>query len=410
MKKALPLTALALAAVLFLSGCSTMFDRDYLVISAHVDEQTQMTNEDYIAVSTYGELRDAILYLIENSAEEGVLRAYSYAGDLKKDLPSAIYSVLNDEPLGVYAVEYIPYEAPVSFPGYNEIRLSVTYRKTEAERLAIQEVVGYSTFGAMIEQTLTGFGTSLVAQTAYYHEDNFNVDKLISGYYYAHPETALVMPAYTVKLYPDNGLKRIIEIQLTYAETPEALKLKSTELTKRVDTLTAEIGQDNASSEFLALYQLLLSAAVPDVGAQEAALEQGELYQKTLSSTAYGALVTGKADSEGFALALKALCERENIDCSVVSGRLSGVSHFWNIVSLDGGYYHVDAGAGAAAQADPYGVFLLDDQSIPSGYSWINADYPACEDGNYVIAGISQTTTLETETLPSEPLAALFTP
>ena len=397
MRKGLPLAALILAAVMLLSGCDAMFERDYFALSAHVDEQAQLSDEDYIAVSTYSELRDAILYLIESFAGEGTLRAYGYSGDLKKDLPSAIYSVLNDEPIGVFAVEYIPYEAPVSFPGYDEVRLSVTYRKTEAQQQAIREVVGYNSFGSMIEQTLTGFQTSLVAQTAYYHEESYNVGKLIGAYYYAHPETALVMPDYSVNLYPESGLKRIIEIKLTYAEEATLLEQKSTQLSKHIDTLTQNVELDNTVQVFLQLYDLLLSESVPDSAAQADALEQGELYQKTLSSTAYGALIQRKSDSEGYALALKALCDRADIDCVVVTGRLNGVSHYWNIVSLDGGYYHVDPIAGDEPQGGRYGVFLLDDQSLPSGYSWVNADYPACEYGDYLIAGITQTTVPPTD-------------
>jgi len=393
MKKLTALGCTAVAAVLLFTGCASMFERDYLVISAHLDEQAQMTEEDYIAVENYGELREAILYLIESSAEEGVLRAYTYSGDFKKELPIAIYTVLNGEPLGVYSVEYIPYEAPVSFPGYDEVRLSVTYSRTRQERDTIRQVSGNDTFTKLVGDTLRDFQPGLAAQTAYYNEGSYDVKSVVEKYYYAHPETALVLPQYSVKLYPEIGLKRIIEIKFTYSNIRTELQKLSADIMDKADELAEEAGSEQDALKRLArLYDLLTLRTDPDLDAVQEALRQGELYEKDYSSTAYGALIKQSADSEGYALAFKALCDRSDISCQVVSGRFNGISHYWNIVELDKQYYHVDVIAGDMDAGAPYGVFMLGDDAMPSGYSWSDVDYPACEETGpdyYHITGTS---------------------
>ena len=59
--------------------------------------------------------------------------------------------------------------------------------------------------------------------------------------------------------------------------------------------------------------------------------------------TAYGALVNGHAVCEGYARAFKLLCYYAGLECILVTGDSKGVGHMWNMVRLDGNWYHVDA-------------------------------------------------------------------
>lgn len=58
-------------------------------------------------------------------------------------------------------------------------------------------------------------------------------------------------------------------------------------------------------------------------------------------SNAYGALVEGKAVCEGYARAFKYLCDRVGIPCELVIGS-TNVDHMWNVVQIDGDWYHID--------------------------------------------------------------------
>ncbi|MCL2054694.1 MAG: hypothetical protein FWG90_09735 [Oscillospiraceae bacterium] len=61
------------------------------------------------------------------------------------------------------------------------------------------------------------------------------------------------------------------------------------------------------------------------------------------SNSAYGALVDGRAQCEGYAFAFSLLCDRAGIENIVVTGASAqGDSHAWNKVRLFGEWYNVD--------------------------------------------------------------------
>ena len=57
---------------------------------------------------------------------------------------------------------------------------------------------------------------------------------------------------------------------------------------------------------------------------------------------AYGALVEGQAVCEGYAKAFQCLLQRSDIQSFIVTGWSRGVGHAWNIVRINGKYYHTD--------------------------------------------------------------------
>ncbi len=61
--------------------------------------------------------------------------------------------------------------------------------------------------------------------------------------------------------------------------------------------------------------------------------------------SAYGALVEGRAVCEGYARAMKLLLDRVGIKNSLISGKSveTGVGHIWNLVTINGYDYHLDA-------------------------------------------------------------------
>lgn len=89
----------------------------------------------------------------------------------------------------------------------------------------------------------------------------------------------------------------------------------------------------------------------------------------SLSHTAYGALVEGKAQANGYAAAYQLLLEQFNIPSIVVHGTANGVSHTWNMVDNDGIYSHVDiawndADLEFAPQLRFHGYYQLTDAEI----------------------------------------------
>lgn len=59
----------------------------------------------------------------------------------------------------------------------------------------------------------------------------------------------------------------------------------------------------------------------------------------------YGALVEGDAVCEGYSKAFQYLMREAGVQCIVVKGGFNGDSHEWNMVEIDGKFYHIDVTA-----------------------------------------------------------------
>ena len=84
--------------------------------------------------------------------------------------------------------------------------------------------------------------------------------------------------------------------------------------------------------------------------------------------TAYGALCTGKAVCQGYAVLFYRLCKEAGLSVRIISGTGNGGAHAWNIVRIGSKYYNVDCtwdGQGAAT----YNNFLLKSEADFSNHT-----------------------------------------
>ena len=90
----------------------------------------------------------------------------------------------------------------------------------------------------------------------------------------------------------------------------------------------------------------------------------------------YGALIEKKALCEGYAKAFSYLCNLCGIENMIVTG-YTGVDHMWNMVKLNGSWYHIDIGWDQPSEALKaqypdlilYQYFLVDDAVIQNNRS-----------------------------------------
>lgn len=109
----------------------------------------------------------------------------------------------------------------------------------------------------------------------------------------------------------------------------------------------------------------------------------------TLKYSAYAALIHKTAVCQGYAVLLYRLALMAGIDARVVTGTANGGGHAWNIVKLDGKWYHVDATWDAGKATPAY--YLL------PGFSNHTLD----ADGNAVVSQYPMATTAYTYTAPT---------
>lgn len=60
------------------------------------------------------------------------------------------------------------------------------------------------------------------------------------------------------------------------------------------------------------------------------------------SFTSYGAITEGKVVCEGYAKAMQLISSYCGIQCMQVTGQCDGVNHMWNLMKIDGNWYHLD--------------------------------------------------------------------
>lgn len=101
--------------------------------------------------------------------------------------------------------------------------------------------------------------------------------------------------------------------------------------------------------------------------------------------TAYNVLINGTGVCDGYAKSMKLLLNRVGIECLIVQNYT--MSHAWNIVKIDGEYYHLDV-----TWDDPipdrknkisYKYFNLSNNVMNFDHEWTTSDYPSCESEKY---------------------------
>ena len=149
-------------------------------------------------------------------------------------------------------------------------------------------------------------------------------------------------------------------------------------LPRFVEGITAETGDYEAA---LLVYERITQELDYDSLALEAQDRRREvLDSKNIRDSipddlrsVYGALVMKKTVCAGYAMAFQYIMQRLGIECMYIRGECSGEGyHAWNIIKLEGDYYHVDATWGDYSDTDPskngegfgYHYFCVTDRDI----------------------------------------------
>lgn len=87
-----------------------------------------------------------------------------------------------------------------------------------------------------------------------------------------------------------------------------------------------------------------------------------------MSRTVYGTLLEHKAVCQGYALTMNLLLELAGIESYYVTGVANGGAHAWNVIVLDGVYYHLDATWDDPVPDSPgnvrYDYFMISDEKM----------------------------------------------
>lgn len=153
-------------------------------------------------------------------------------------------------------------------------------------------------------------------------------------------------------------------VTLDYYYTGDELSENIAKFDSAVDKITD--GITNAMSDHdkaLAIHDRLALSAAVNISTEDKNFDNYYEEKKFENYTAYGVLVGGTGFSDSYALAYMTALKSVGVDCGLVVG--SGADNTWNIVLIDGEWYHVNL-AKNDKSPDRYGriahtYFLLSD-------------------------------------------------
>lgn len=236
--------SLCLSACLLLTGCAALLERSYSVVEPYSNRYWDSSAEDTLRAENHQDLVNSLLMLVEQRAEEGVIRCYGAANSYPQ-IQAACREVSKETAVGAYLLDQISFRYE-SGNGYGSVVCRMDYRE-DAEnpdsimalsdsqslvdllRLAVREEhtkltarFTYNTPRETVEAAVESLWTELAAQ----EEDEDNEDNGEDG-----DETDLVVSGdsetdgsdelpevpscpWDVRFYPDTAAPEIVEIML----------------------------------------------------------------------------------------------------------------------------------------------------------------------------------------------------
>lgn len=354
---------LLLAAILLAApGCSPIIDGEYYVVTDHKDENgLGSADSDVIEVKTYQGIKTAILTFIKEGREQGVIKVSGYDGDVSEAISKASLEIITGTAIGAYAVEYIThsYSRIVS---YYEANVFINYRRPQEQVKNVMYLNYVSAVQGALGTALNTHRDYLVISISSELVTPEYIKNYILEYYRENPQSVIAPPEAEITVYEGEQLPKILEIELSYPYTAE----QSAEMRKALGLRAQKLleGAQAPSDEYTALN--ICSALISVVE-----------YSPEGPGSAYGTIMEGVGNSEGFAMAYKLLCSMLGVKCMVVEGELNGEKHYWNIIGLGGYYYHVDPSV--CRQNGIESAFLRSDYYMERSYTWDVSAYKVCD-------------------------------
>ena len=306
------------------------------------------------AVRNYTELRGALIGMIDSGSERALFSLAEYPREeVPEDLQRAVAYAREIYPVGAYAVESIDYNFGTGL-GASALSVDITYRRSRAKIESIRTVRWISGAKKEVEDALDQIADSLVLQIAGYQETDFGA--IILGYAQRNPDRVMEVPGVSVRIFPDRGETRVVELSFHYRTDRSELRSMREQVEPVFSSAALYVtGTAGEQTKFSQLHAFLM-----------------ERMDYTIESTitpAYSLLCQGVGDSRAFAQIYAAMCSRIGLEARVVSGKCGGELRWWNLVRIDGRWYHLDL------LADQQFVLLTDGQM--GEYEWDREAYPA---------------------------------
>lgn len=363
MKRRLPLWILLLLPLL-LAGCAT--NTEYLSLTPHVEQYTQPTSpteaDPIPVVTNRPELRGAILSLIDTWQEQGIILIRDYDGDVEQNLSEVMNYATREHPTGAYAVDYADAEI-VEEDGQQMVQVSFVFRRSPSEINSIVLVDNNVAAYAKIKDALCNYNTALTLRIRHYSDWDF--EDAIVGYCMENPRLIPAIPEFSLKLYPEEGEHRIMELHFTYPESKDSMRGKLADLETPLQSALS-YGRSGDS---------------PRDRAQRMGNYLIRRQDQVLTDTAptmpvYSLLADNIGHDLSYAVCYNDLCASLGIRSYIIRGTKNGEPYYWNFLQFGEEAFHVDLRyyvENGITSMYP----LYDEDLLSMGYTWDQDSYTA---------------------------------
>ncbi len=160
---------IAALAVCLLTGCASMLERTYSTVEPHSSKFWESEAVGTLRAENYQDVVNDLLLLISQHTETATLRLYNFKDDISANdtLERAAAEILQETPLGSYAVEYIT-STSQSQRGYYEVAVQISYRRTAEQIQTLVNATSPEAVYALLETALKEGKTELAVRVGYW--------------------------------------------------------------------------------------------------------------------------------------------------------------------------------------------------------------------------------------------------
>ena len=345
---------LAACMCILFSGCDFWMDGHYYSVKPHQEEAVEGSNQ-ISEVSSYAGLRDKLTEMVEAGRQSAMIYMAGGTSQLWETyMQLACTYITQHHAIGAYAVDEIIYEVGTSGTK-PAVAVIINYLHGRSEILRIDQADGMEQAKQIITSALENSDADVVFKVKPYEE--FDVKQFVEDYVNENPQSCMELPQVTAAVYPDSGAERVIRLDFTYQTSRDSLRSMQSAVKQIFASARLYVDEDSEPWEKCSqLYSFLM--------------ERYEYKVETSITPSYSLLRHGVGDSKAFATVYAAMCRQTGVTCQVVSGTKSGEPWYWNVLLIDGVYYHVDLLRCSSGEG-----FFAKTESEMDGYVWNYSDY-----------------------------------
>ena len=204
-----------LASLLLLSGCGGgLLEREWSSVTPHSAGYWENGDKDTLRADSYQDLVNALLLLLGEHSEEGVVRIYSEE-DAAAMAEQACKEVQEETALGAYLLDYISY-TDTQERAYYEMHVRLGYRRTAEEQAGIITATSTEALPDLLRLTAREGALSRIAvRFTYFTADRDGIRDMVRSVQ-EEVDTGFTEP-WQVNFYPDTDDVGIVEVVLREA-------------------------------------------------------------------------------------------------------------------------------------------------------------------------------------------------